>query len=106
MKARVKWPSLPTVTHGAGGPIRVRLVKRERDDNGKPCWGTWEPSTRTVRLERGAPPEHRWRVYYHECGHAMLDDAGLCHLLSEEGQEAFCDAYASSRMAELRGALG
>ena len=105
MTTRVKWPKLPTVTHGAGGPIRVRLVKQPKGSDGALAWGTWEQSRRIIEIQRSAPPEHRHRIYYHECGHAMLDDAGLCHLLTSEGQEAFCDAYASSRMAELRASI-
>lgn len=103
--SRLRYPALPKIVHGAGGPIRVRLIKRVATEEGDAAWGTWEPATRTIRLERGAKLEHKWRVLYHETMHAAIDDAGLCHLLTEEAQETLCDAVASSRMAELRASL-
>lgn len=105
MTARIKWPPLPSLVQGAGGPIRVRMVKRAKGDDGEACWGTWQPSTRTIRIERGANPAHRWKTYWHEWMHSAIDDAGLCHLLSAEAQETLADAVATARMAELRGQL-
>lgn len=102
---RIRWPALPTVVQGAGGPIRVRMVKRATGNDGEACWGTWEPSSRTIRLERGASLEHRHRVLFHELTHAAIDDAGLCHLLTAEAQETLCDCISSARMAELRASL-
>lgn len=97
----MKWPPLPRRLKGAGGPITVRLVKRVRVE-GESCWGSWEPSTRTVRLEKGAPIEHQWRTLHHEWMHAVLHDSGIQELLSEEGQEALCQAIACARIAEMR----
>ena len=101
----MRYPPIPPVLHGAGGPIAVKLVDRPRVD-GEPCWGSWDDGTRTISLERRAKPAHRWRVLFHELVHAAIDDAGLCHLLTPDGQEALCDALSSSRMAELRASLG
>ena len=101
----MKWPPIPKRIMGAGGPITVRMVKRAKGNNGEACWGTWEPSTRIIRLERGCNPAHKYRTLYHELMHATIDDAGLCHLLTAEGQETLCDAAATSRVEELRGSL-
>lgn len=96
-----KWPALPKGFHGAGGPVRVRMVKKEETHDGTACWGTWEPSTRIIRIVRSAPPQHRWRVYFHEWMHSCLDDSGIAQQLSDAGQEALCEAYATARMAEM-----
>jgi len=84
----------------------VRLIKVVKQDEGLLCWGTWEASTRMIRLERAAPPEHRWRVLYHEWAHAVLDDSGITNLLTPDAVEMLCDAFATARMQELRGVLG
>lgn len=101
-----KWPPLPTVMHGAGGPIRVRQVKRVHTDDHMAAWGTWEDGTRTIRIERGAMPQHRWRVLFHEWAHSVLDDSGVGNLFTAGGTETLCDAIATARMAEMRGTLG
>lgn len=98
------WPPLPRIVGGSRGPITVRIVRRVTGEKGEACWGTWEQGRRTVRIERGARREHQWAVLFHELVHAAVDDAGLCHLLSEDAQETLCDAVATARMAELRGA--
>ncbi len=102
---RIKWPAIPAIVEGAGGPITVRKVKRARSDDGRPCWGTWEMSKREIQLDRSASREHQTRTYFHELVHAALDDAGIAYLLSEEGAETICEAVASARMRELRGRL-
>jgi hypothetical protein len=101
----MKWPPLPRTVMGAGGPITVRLIKRVKGDAGEDCYGTWEPSTRTIRIERSCRPAHRWRIYWHEWCHSAIDDAGLCHLLTPDAQETLADCIATSRMAELRAGL-
>ena len=100
----MRYPPIPCTVHGAGGPIVVKLVDRPKVE-GEVCWGSWDDGTRTIELERSARPAHRWRVLFHELEHAAIDDAGLSHLLTDEGQEALCDATASARMAELRASL-
>jgi len=96
-----RWPALPKAVQGAGGPIRIKLVTRERADDGRECWGTWEASTRIIRIVRGAPRQHQWRVYHHEWMHSCLDDSGIAQLLSDAGNEALCEAYASAQMADM-----
>lgn len=101
----VCWPAIPKRIMGAGGPITVRLVKRPRGDDGSDAWGTWQPDTRTIRIERGAPIAHKWRVLYHEIVHSALHDAGLTQLLTDDAEEALCEAISSARIVEMRGAL-
>lgn len=101
-----EYPALPKRIRGAAGSIAVRLLKRVRGDEGDACWGTWDQSTRTIRIEKGVPRQHQFRTLYHELAHATLDDAGIGYLLTNEGTEAICEAFASSRMQELRGQLG
>jgi Zn-dependent peptidase ImmA (M78 family) len=97
----VSLPTLPRVVQGAGGPIRVRLVKVAALEDKVPCWGVWEPERRLVKIDRAAPKAHQWRILYHELTHAALHDAGLSHLLTDDAEESLCDAMATARMAEL-----
>jgi len=101
-----RWPAIPKVIYGAGGPIRVRLIKHVLSDDREACWGTWSAGERVVRLTRAATLEHRWRTLFHELAHAALDDSGLTNLFSPAGNEALCDAVANARLQEMRGALG
>lgn len=95
----MRYPAIPKSIGAPGGPIKVRLVKRERADDGAPAWGTWEPATRTIRIERGAPLQHKWRVFWHEWTHAVMDDNGIGELLTEQGGEALAQAIRTGMMA-------
>ena len=107
------YPKLPKRVRGAGGWIRVISVKRPGEyhdkgftvTHGEPCWGSWEPSTRTIRVEKGAPRAFQWRVYFHELTHAAIEDAGLHHLLADSSEETLCDALATARTQEMHGQL-
>lgn len=101
-----KWPALPKIVYGIGGPITVTIVDACRGEKGEDAWGTWTPETRAIEIDRKALIEHRWRVLGHEMAHAVLADTGLVNLLGDESQEALCDAWGSARVAEMRGALG
>lgn len=90
---------MPKLIGAPGGPIKVRLVKHEKADDGAPAWGTWECSTRTIRIQRDAPVAHRWRVFWHEWTHAIMDDQGIGELLSEQGAESLCQAVRTGMMA-------
>lgn len=101
-----KWPAIPKLIQGAGGPIAVRLVKRIHSEKDGDCWGQWDSGTRMVRLERSARIQHKWRVLFHELTHAAMDDAGIAYLLSTEACESICEAMASARVQEMRGLMG
>ncbi len=105
MATRISWPAIPTKVEGAGGPITVKRVKRATSDDGQACWGTWQADRRVICLDRYASREHQHRTLFHELMHATLDDAGLAYLLTDQGNEAICDAVATSRMQELRATL-
>ena len=94
-----RYPAIPKSIGAPGGPIKVRLVARAKADDGAPAWGTWEPATRTICIERGAPIAHKWRVFWHEVTHAILDDNGIAELLTEQGAEAICQAMRSGMMS-------
>lgn len=95
----MRYPAMPRTIGAPGGPIKVRLVKHEQADDGAPAWGTWEQHTRTIRIQRDAPVAHRWRVFWHEWTHAVMDDQGLGEILSEQGAEALAQAIRTGMMA-------
>ncbi len=81
----------------------MRLVQKPTCEDGADAWGTWEPSTRTIELEKGAPLAHLHRVLFHELMHATLSDAGIVNMLSDEAQELICDAVGTARFIEAFG---
>ena len=99
------WPAIPRLLRGAGGPIKVRLVKQVRRTL-PAAWGQWNDATRTIRIDKAATPEHRWRVLFHELTHAALNDAGIENMTNEAALEAFCDAIATAAIQAMRGELG
>lgn len=101
-----RWPPLPAVVYGAGGPITVALVDSCKSEKGEDAWGTWTPETRAIEIDRKASREHQWRTLGHEVAHAVLADTGLVNLLTDESQEALCDAFGTARVAEMRGRMG
>jgi len=98
----IRWPSLPRVVQGAGGPITVRRVKVAALEDGETCWGTWQPEKRLVKIARDAPKPHQWRTLYHELVHAALHDAGVTNLLTADAEETLCECISCARIAELR----
>lgn len=103
-RSGVKYPPLPASFMAPGGVVAIVVkpagtVRTEKDD----AWGTWEPHTRTVEIDGGAPLRHQWRTLFHEMAHAALDDAGACHLFTDDQQETICDALATARMRERFG---
>lgn len=99
------WPPLPAVVQGLAGPITVKITVGLEDEEGAELWGSWEQNTRLIEIDSEASPEFRWHTLGHELCHATLGDSGHEYLLEEKQIEALCDALATSRMAEMRGAL-
>lgn len=99
------FPPLPDAFYALGGVVVVRLVDPPdvKDDDGKPAWGTYEPATRTVLIDRHAPPRHQWWVFFHEWEHVVLNDTGQDELLTEEAVEAICNGNGHARMRERFG---
>lgn len=99
-----RYPPIPRLLEAPGGAVTVVLKPAGKvGTGGAECWGTWEPHTRTVELDKSAPPAHQWRVLFHELAHVALDDAGLSNGMNDELVEAVCDAIASQRMRERFG---
>lgn len=101
----MKWPPLPLIAHGAGGMIAVLEVAQPKDEDNEGTEGTWEPDTRTISIRDDMHPRRKWLIYFHELMHATLADSGLVNLLTDDSQEALCDAVACSRVVELAGSL-
>jgi Zn-dependent peptidase ImmA (M78 family) len=101
----MKWPQLPLVVYGAGGMIAVLEVGHPKDEDNVGTEGTWEPDSRTISIKADLLPRRKWLIYFHELMHATLADSGLVNLLTDDSQEALCDAVATSRLVELVGTL-
>lgn len=101
----MKWPRLPRIVHGLGGPIRI-VRQRRIVEGGDECWGLWNRERRTVSILRSIPHEHQWRTLFHELSHAAITDSGVEEFLEDKVHEALCYAIASARIQEMRGELG
>lgn len=107
-----RWPPLPAVVYGAGGPITVALVDAIEPDAGKPAgdnsvtWGIWEGHKRLIRIAKTVDRAFQWSVLYHEMTHAALFDAGVTNLLPAEQEECLADCISTARVAEMRGRMG
>lgn len=100
----MKWPPLPRVVEGAGGPIRVVRVRGwVIADDGDICNGLYDHDTRTLRISSHIRGRQRWHTFYHECVHAALTDSGAWNELSERKAEVICDAIATARVRERFG---
>lgn len=99
-----QFPALPTEVQGLGGPILVNIVLNPVDEDGAGLWGSFTARTRTIEIEsEDSSPAFRWHILGHELCHAALFDSGLLNTISDEGQEAICDAMGSARVQEMRG---
>lgn len=104
-----RWPPLPKVVNGAGGPITVELVDAIEPDAGKTAgdnsvtWGIWEGHKRLIRIVKSVDRSFQWSVLQHELVHAALFDAGVTNLLPPEQEECLADALSTARCAEMRG---
>jgi len=98
----MKWPAIPKRLTAPGGEISVRIVAQPSNDAGAVAWGTWEESIRVIEIQKNVPVGFQWRVLFHEWGHAVIDDSGLKHLLTDESQETLCDAFATARWVEMQ----
>jgi len=95
----MRYPALPKKVSAPGGPVFVRLVTREKADDGAAAWGTYDTEHRVIRIERGLKPAMKWRIFWHEYTHVCLDDSGVDEVLTKEGTEAVCQAIRTGLMA-------
>jgi hypothetical protein len=98
----MKHPTIPVTVPAPGGVITVKIVDK-LEDGGVGCWGLWVADEREVRIEKHRSRAHMWRILYHELTHAALADSGLDNLLTDQQQEAICEAVATARMRERFG---
>lgn len=93
------WPPLPDTGIGVNGRLdiqRPRVVTPEH-------LGEFTSEDRVVKVQRNLKRPIAWRVYYHEWTHSCLDDCGV--QLTEDQEEAVCQAIAAGRLAELRASI-
>lgn len=102
MNAR-RYPHLPKEVQTPGGVVVVKRVPPIKLPTSVEAWGTWEPYARTIEIDQSPPMRHQWKVLFHELTHVALDDSGLCNGMTEEMQEAVCDAVATARLRERFG---
>lgn len=98
-----RWPPIPKVVEGAGGPIRVVVVRGPLVDDGDECIGLFRHETRTLLLSARLRGRQRWHTFYHELTHAAMTDSGLWNRYTVKQIEAFCDAIATARVRERFG---
>src|SRR5690242_1553500 len=101
VKATPVLPPLPATAYHPHGPIPVLLVEdlRAPDDPNERLYGYWNAFQRTITIRSDLHPVMAWGTFYHELTHAYLSDIGV--KLSEEHEEAVCEAIARARVAEL-----
>lgn len=80
-------------------------VAEPKDEDSVGTEGTWEPDTRTIEIKDSLHPRRKWLIFFHEMMHACLADSGLVNLLTDDSQEALCDAVATARLVEMVGTL-
>ena len=97
-----RYPPLPKTLMLPGGEVAVQRMP-SIIANGHECWGTWEEHERLITIETTASLRHQWKVLFHEWTHAVLDDAGLSNIMSDEMVEQLCDAFATARHRERFG---
>jgi hypothetical protein len=98
-----RWPALPASVEGAGGPIRVRIVRRPLIEDGVECLGVFRHASRTIVISAQVKGRQRWHTFYHELTHSALTDSGPWNSLTEKQIEALCDAVATQRVRERFG---
>lgn len=75
------------------GPVPVRRVRVcVSPDDGEPCFGTYDPNTRVIEIDRTVAPAVQLQKAMHEWVHALLLDAGL-RLGAKE--ESVCETIAN-----------
>lgn len=98
-----RYPPIPRVVSMPGGDVTVLVQPNVRHEDGAACWGLWDDATRTITLDAGATPQHRWWTAYHELCHVALSDSGLDEGMHAKLVEAVCNAVATARMRERFG---
>lgn len=104
-----RYPPIPKVMRCPGGDVAVTLGSKEAmlkvSDPGEEVFGFYNEADRFILIRKSLTAEQKWRVFYHEWVHVLLEDSGLTHSLTADGkqEEAICDAVAAARMRERFG---
>lgn len=84
--------------------IKGKLWKTSRkknltNDDGELCTGLTDPDEKHIALDKSLEgPELEW-VFWHEYGHALLEEAGVTRNtggLSDLAEEIVCDTFADA----------
>ena len=102
-----RYPPIPKVMKCPGGDVAVTLATKakmqEVSDPGEEVLGYYHERDRYVMILKSLSAEQKWRVYWHEWAHVLLEDSGIANGLTLELEEALADAIAAARMRERFG---
>ena len=100
-----RYPPLPKIVQGAGGPIEVAVVDKVSVEAGEDedVLGCFKPTIRRIEVLRELRGDQRWLVFYHELVHAALWDSGVGNAVSGQVQEMICDSVASGLLRQRFG---
>lgn len=94
-------PPLPASVFSLHGPLEVRLVENLRDPEPphEQLFGFYNAFTRTISVRLGMHPTTMWLTLFHEQTHADIAEIGVA--LTNDQEEAVCNAIAAARVAEM-----
>ena len=93
-----RYPPLPKLVQGAGGPIEVAVVAKVSVEAGEDedVLGCFKPTVRRIEVLKELRGDQRWLVFYHELVHAALWDSGVGNAVSMQVQEMICDGVSTA----------
>jgi hypothetical protein len=97
-KQRAALPALPAEVWSPYGPVPVLQVD-DLDEDGRLCFGLWNPLERTISIRAGMKIEVAWLTLWHERTHMDLQEIGV--EMSEDQIEAICNRIAEARVQEM-----
>lgn len=95
-----KLPPIPRFIHLPAGKIPVKRVKGLHKK--EKCMGKFDFFARTISLEATLGLVAAHLTLEHERVHAILMDAGVNELLSDEIEERICDCLAQDAVARMQ----
>jgi Zn-dependent peptidase ImmA (M78 family) len=96
--ARRRYPALPKVVEGAGGPIEIQIVPEPNHEADN--LGYHHQEKRLIEIRKSLRGDQRWMVLFHELAHVAFWDTGTHNHMSDKVEEAACDAIALARFKE------
>lgn len=95
---RKRMPPLPKALFSVLGPVPIEMAP---DLDGGDALGVFDERTRKILIERDMPKTTQWSTLLHELCHLALWDGGLVGRISNEQEEAICDAIGNYLAASL-----